>query len=120
LSNTSKSFYIEGTNKNMSEQFSETDKQAFKARVGAASEYSANIQEAMRHNRLRSSDYPLVMSILRAITQGHTEEQWKEENQRSLKALINQPALQTDPHADAADRYEQTASILQDISLWPW
>jgi type I site-specific restriction endonuclease len=105
---------------NTSEHFAETDKQTFKARVGAAAEYSASIQEAMRHNRLRSSDYPLVMSILRAITQGHSEEQWKKENQRALKTLINQPTEQTEPHADATDRYEQTASILKEINLWPW
>jgi hypothetical protein len=102
------------------EQFSETDKQTPRTRVSAAADYSAHMLEAMRHNRLRSSDYPLVMSIMRAITQGHTEEQWKAENQRSLKVLIDQPTDKADPHADATDRYEQTAMILKDINLWPW
>jgi hypothetical protein len=105
---------------NMSEQFSETDKQTPRPKVGEAAVYSARVQEAMRHDRLSSSDYPLVMTIMRAITQGHTEEQWKEEQQRSLKALINQPADKNIPHSDAADRYEQIANNLKDINLWPW
>jgi hypothetical protein len=105
---------------NMSEQFSETDKQTPRPKVGDAAVYSGHMQEAMRHNRLRSSDYHLAMTIMRAIAQGHTEEQWKEENQRSLTALINQPTVTTEPHADATDRYEQTVNVLKDLNLWPW
>jgi|SRR6266567_9572801 hypothetical protein len=105
---------------NMSEQFSETAEQTPRPRVGDAAVYSGHMQEAMRHNQLRSSDYPLVMTIMRAIAQGHTEEQWKEENQRSLKALIDQPTVTTEPHADTTDRYEQITSTLKDINLWPW
>jgi len=104
----------------MSEQFSETDKQSPRLKVGDAAVYSGHMQEAMRHNRLRSSDYHLVMTIMRAITQGHTEEQWKEENQRALKALIDRPADQTEPHGDATNRYEQTVNMLKDLNLWPW
>jgi hypothetical protein len=104
----------------MSEQFSETDKQASSFRASEAAVYSTRIQEAMRHNQLRSSDYPLVMTIMRAIGLGQTEEQWKAEHQYTLRALTDQPTDKTEPHSDAADRYEQTARILNDIDLWPW
>ncbi len=105
---------------NTSEQFLENNEQAPKLKIGEAVVYSSRIQEAMRHNRLSSSDYHLAMTIMRAVAQGHTEEQWKEEQQRSLKLLINQPASQEKAHADAADGYEQTVSNLKDMELWPW
>lgn len=104
----------------MSEQFSETNKQTHGLKVGDADVYSGHMLEAMRYNQLRSADYHLVMTIMRAVTHGQTEEQWKEENQRTLKALTNQPADKTEPHADASNRYEQTVSVLKDLSLWPW
>jgi hypothetical protein len=104
----------------MSEQFSENDKQIHRLKVGDADVYSSRMLEVMRYNRLRSSDYHLVMTILRAITHGQTEEQWKEENQRTLKALLDQPANKTEPHADANNRFEQAVTILKDLNLWPW
>lgn len=88
--------------------------------MSSASAYSASIQEAMRFDRLRSSDYQLVMTILHAVLQGYTEERWQEEQQQPLNALRQQS---TDPrinHADAVDRYEQTVSCLKDLRLWPW
>jgi hypothetical protein len=56
-------------------------------RMTATSAYSARIQEAMRYDKLRSSDYPLVMSIIRAVSQGFTEEKWKTEQQSTVRAL---------------------------------
>ena len=104
----------------MSEQFSETNTHIHKLKVNDADVYSGHMLEAMRYNRLRSSDYHLVMTIMRAVTHGQTEEQWKEENQRALKTLTNQPADKTESHADATNRYEQTVNVLKDLSLWPW
>jgi hypothetical protein len=104
----------------MSKQFAETNKPPSQQRIGSAVTYSACVQEAMRYNKLRSSEYPLVMSILSAVLQGQTEERWKEERQRSLKALTNQPPDKGTFHADAANRYEQTVHCLKDLALWPW
>ncbi len=104
----------------MSKQFPEINEQTSQHRIGNGVAYSARVQEAMRYNKLRSSEYPLVMSILTAMLQGHTEERWKEEQQRSLKTLINQPPDKEMLHADAANRYEQTVDCLKDLTLWPW
>lgn len=104
----------------MSEQVFETNEQSSKRRIGAASAYSARVQEAMRYDKLPSADYSLVMTILDAVAKGYTEEQWKEGQERIVATLINQP---TDPkisHADLDNRYEQTVSCLRDLSLWPW
>lgn len=89
-------------------------------RMTATAAYSAHIQEAMRHNKLRSWNYPLVMSIMRAVSQGFTEEKWKTEQQSAVSALLNQPSDKGIAHADAADRYEQTIALLEDLVLWPW
>ena len=91
-----------------------------KRRIGEASVYSGRIQEAMRYDKLSSANYALVMSILRALIQGYTEEQWQEEQQRALKTLTNQPTDPKTTHADLTNRYEQTISYLKDLSLWPW
>ena len=102
----------------MSKQIFEINGQSSKHRIADA--YSARIQEAMRYDKLPSSNYALVMSILHTLVRGYTEEQWQEEQRRTLKTLTNQP---TDPkiaHADLANRYEQTISSLKDLSLWPW
>lgn len=104
----------------MSEPFSEISVHPPQRRFGSASAYSAHIQEAMRYDKLRSTDYALVMTILHAVLQGHTEEQWEVEQQRSLQALRQQPPEQRSSHADAANRYEQTVRRLQDLLLWPW
>jgi hypothetical protein len=104
----------------MSKQFSETNEPTSQRKIGNAIDYSASVQEAMRYNKLRSSEYPLVISILSAVLQGHSEERWKEEQQRPLKALTNQPPDKGTFHADAANRYEQTVRCLKDLTLWPW
>jgi hypothetical protein len=104
----------------MSKQIFEINGQSSKRRIGNASAYSAHIQEAMRYDRLPSSHYALVMTILNAVVQGHTEEKWKEEQQQALKTLINQPTDPKTAHADLANLYEQTISRLKDLSLWPW
>ena len=84
-----------------------------------ASAYSARVQEAMRHNKLGSAEYPLAMSLMNAVLNGYTEEQWKEQN-RSLKALNERPPEKTLHHGDAANRYEQLVGNLKDLMLWPW
>lgn len=104
----------------MSKQFSETNEQTPTRRNGSAVAYSARIQEAMRYNKLRSSEYPLVMTILRAVTQGYTEERWQEEQQSLLKILANQPTDKGIAHSDANNRYEQVVLSLKDLTLWPW
>jgi hypothetical protein len=86
----------------------------------ATAAYSARIQEAMRYDKLRSADYPLVMSIMRAISQGFTEEQWEAEQQSTVRALREKPVDKKLAHTDVASRYEQTIAELKDISLWPW
>jgi hypothetical protein len=90
------------------------------ARMTEASAYSARIQEAMRYVKLRSSDYPLVMSIMRAVSLGFTEEQWETEQQKIVRALREQPADQQSAHADTTNRYEQTIAVIKDLALWPW
>lgn len=104
----------------MSKQFSEITEPTSQRRVGDAIIYSACVQEAMRYDKLSSSEYPLVMSILSAVLQGQTEEEWREKQQRSLKALTNQPPDKGSSHADATNRYEQTVLRLKDLTLWPW
>lgn len=103
----------------MSEQSFETNKQAYQRRVGNANAYSACVQEAMRYDKLRSADYPLVMTILEAVSRGYTEEQWKKE-QRAVKVLINQPPDKSIAYSDEINRYEQTVHRLKDLALWPW
>src|SRR5581483_2746377 len=104
----------------MSTQFSETDERTPQRRIGDASAYYARVQEAMRYDKLSSSDYALVMTLLNVVSQGYPEERWKTEQQRTLKALTEQPPDKSVPHADAANRYEQTVRRLQGLMLWPW
>ena len=104
----------------MSEPFSETHEQTSQRKISSAVAYSARIQEAMRYDKLSSSDYHLVMTILHAVSEGYTEERWKEEQQRTLKALTNQPPDKRTSHTDTANRYEQTVCCLKDLLLWPW
>jgi hypothetical protein len=89
-------------------------------RIGNAAAYSARIQEAMRYDKLSSSDYRLVIILLKAVREGGTHEQWKEEYQRSVNALVHQPVDEKTSHGDATNRYEQTVSHLKDLALWPW
>jgi hypothetical protein len=86
----------------------------------ATAAYSARIQEAMRYDKLGSRDYALVMSIMRAVSQGFTEEQWETEQQSTVRALREKPVDKKLAHADAASRYEQTIAGLRDLVLWPW
>ncbi len=88
--------------------------------ISRASDYSAHIQEAMRYDRLHSSEYPLVMTILDAVLQGNTEEKWQEGHQRTLNALRQRSPDAATSHADEANRYDQLVSCLKDLSLWPW
>lgn len=104
----------------MSMQFSETGEQTSQRRIGDASAYSACIQEAMRYDKLSSSDYALVMTLLNVVSQGYPEERWKTEQQRILSALTEQPPDKNTSYADAANRYEQVVRRLRDLMLWPW
>ena len=104
----------------MNKRSTEENEQMPSSRMTATAAYSARIQEAMRYDRLRSSDYPLVMSIMHAVSQGFTEEQWKTEQQSIVRALREKPADQQIAHADAACRYEQMIAGIKDLALWPW
>jgi hypothetical protein len=106
--------------KYMSKQFSETPERTSQRKMSSAIAYSSHIQEAMRYDKLSSSDYHLVMTILSAVSEGYTEERWKEEQQRTLKALTNQPPDKGTSHAEAPNRYEQAVCCLKDLQLWPW
>ncbi len=107
----------------MSKQFAEPngspDGHASPPRVSSIT-YSARIQEAMRYDKLYSTDYPLVIAILNAVTRGLTPEQWQEEEQRRITKLTNQAPDKQRTHADTANRYEQTIGNLRDLQLWPW
>ena len=104
----------------MSQDTSEREKLTSQQKMGNATTYSARIQAAMRYDRLSSSDYHLVMTLLKAVRQGDSQEQWKEEYQRTVNALTQQPVDEKTSHADTANRYEQTVSRLKDMTLWPW
>ena len=104
----------------MNKRSAEENESGSAVRLTATAAYSARIQEAMRYEKLRSSDYPLVMSIMRAVSQGFTEEQWKTEQQSIVRALREKPADQQIAHADAACRYEQMIAGIKDLALWPW
>jgi len=82
--------------------------------------YSASIQQAMRYDKLRSSDYPVVMTIMHAVSQGFSKEQWEKEQQRTVSILTKLPPDKKTPYADAANRYEQTIACFKDLLLWPW
>ncbi len=84
------------------------------------SEYAAHIQEAMRHGELRSWEYPVAMTILRALSQGLDEEAWKQEQQRSIEALTQKSPDEKTPHTEASNRYEQIITCFKDMHLWPW
>ena len=104
----------------MHKQILGINEQPSKQRIGEASAYSAHIQEAMRYDKLPSANYAFVMTILHALVQGYTEEQWQKEQQQTVKTLTNQPTDPKTAHADLVNRYEQTISRLKDLSLWPW
>ena len=104
----------------MTEAFTETNEPVSQRSTSRASAYSAHIQEAMRYDRLHSSEYLLVMTILHAVLQGYTEERWQQEQQRSLQALQQQRPDPRATHADEVDAYEQTVCRLKDLLLWPW
>ena len=90
------------------------------SRMSDTTAYSAHIQEAMRYDKLGSLDYSMVLTILHAVAQGWTEEQWKQEQHRTVSVLTKQPPDKQTPHADAANRYEQTIACFKDFVLWPW
>jgi hypothetical protein len=104
----------------MSAQSSEAREKTSPRKVQDASVYSSRVQEAMRYDKLSSSDYALVMTLLDAVLQGYTEERWKTEQQRILKVLTDQPPDQRVAYADAANRSEQVVGRLKDLTLWPW
>jgi hypothetical protein len=104
----------------MSKQSSGANEQISSSRMSDTAAYSAHIQEAMRYNKLRSSDYHIVMTIMHAVSHGLTEEKWENEQQSTVNILTNQPPEEKTPHADAANRYEQTIARFKDLVLWPW
>jgi len=103
----------------MSNQTPETANQVASNR-GKSSTYAAYIQEAMRHGELRSWEYPVAMTIHRALMQGLDEEAWKQEQQRSIEALSQKSPDEKTPHTEASNRYEQLVACFKDMDLWPW
>jgi hypothetical protein len=104
----------------MRKQSSETYELHPSGRMSDATAYSAHIQEAMRYDKLGSLDYSMVLTILHAVAQGWTEEQWKQEQHRTVSMLSQQPTDKASSFADAANRYEQTIAYFKDLVLWPW
>ncbi len=104
----------------MSKQSSETHEPNSSGRMSDTAAYSTRIQEAMRYDKLGSSDYLMVLTILRAVAQGWTEEQWKQEQRRTVSVLTQLPADKQTPQVDAANRYERTIACFKDLVLWPW
>jgi hypothetical protein len=104
----------------MSKQPSEANEKNSSSRMSETAAYSAHIQEAMRYDKLRPSDYHIVMTIMHAVSQGLTEEKWENEQQSAVSVLTNQPPDKKTRHTDAANRYEQTIACFKDLGLWPW
>ena len=104
----------------MSKQTSGANELISSSRMSDTAEYSAHIQEAMRYNKLGISEYHIAMTIMHAISRGLNEEKWKNEQQKVVSKLTNQPPDEKTPHADAANRYEQTIAYFKDLLLWPW
>ncbi|HYX48926.1 MAG TPA: hypothetical protein VE843_04250 [Ktedonobacteraceae bacterium] len=104
----------------MSKQPAKANEQISSSRLSDTAIYSAHIQEAMRYDKLRPSDYHMAMTIMRAVSQGLTEEKWENEQQATIRVLTNQPPDEKAPHTDAASRYEQTIDCFKDLGLWPW
>ena len=104
----------------MNKRSTEENESIASGRMTATAAYSAHIQEAMRYDKLRPSDYHIVMTIKHAISQGLTEEKWENEQQSTVNVLKNQPTDKKTSHTDAANRYEQTIDCFKDLGLWPW
>jgi hypothetical protein len=105
--------------KNMNKP-SKANEQISSGRLSETAAYSARIQEAMRYDKLRPSDYHIVMTIMRAISQESSQEKWENEQQSTVNALTDQPPDERKPHTEAANRYEQTIACFKDLGLWPW
>ena len=97
----------------------ETGEHSRQQRMRDASAYSARLQEVMRYNRLPSSDYPFAMAILRTISQGDTEEKWKEALQRRKISHYPSPEKELSS-ADTDDDFAQLVLRLKGLMLWPW
>ena len=104
----------------MSKQTSGANELISSSRMSDTAEYSAHIQEAMRYNKLRTSEYHIAMTIMHAISHGLNKEMWENEQQSAVNKLTNQPPDEKTPHADVANRYEQTIANFKDLLLWPW
>jgi hypothetical protein len=104
----------------MNKQPSEINEKPGQRKVENASAYSAHIQEVMRYDKLSSTDYHLVMTILNAVSKGDTEEHWKEEQHRALKPLLKQASDKAEDAADGPNGYEQMVLRLKGLMLWPW
>lgn len=104
----------------MNKKSSEINEKPAQRQVGNASAYSAHIQEVMRYDKLSSTDYHLVMTILNAVSKGDTEDRWKEEQQRTLKPLLNQTPATKDASTNSVSGYDQMVLRLKGLMLWPW
>jgi hypothetical protein len=98
----------------------ETGEHSRQQRTRDANAYSARLQEVMRYNRLPSSDYPFAMAILRAISQGDTEEKWKEAFQQRRKISRYPSPEKESSSADTDNDFAQLVLRLKGLMLWPW
>jgi hypothetical protein len=104
----------------MSDQFAEAHEPFSSKRTWEIMAYSARIQEAMRYDKLSSSDYHLAMTIMEAVSRGLTEQKWRQEQHKAISFLINRLPDEAAPHVDVANRYEQMVACFKDLFLWPW
>jgi hypothetical protein len=104
----------------MNKQPSEINEKPAQRQVGNASAYSAHIQEVMRYDKLSSTDYHLVMTILNAVSRGDSEEHWKEEQHRALKPLLSQTSDTPEAATNSSNGYELLVQRLKGLQLWPW
>jgi hypothetical protein len=104
----------------MDKPYAETGERSPQQRMHDAVVYSAHVQEAMRYNRLSTSGYALVMTILRAVSQGDTEEKWREEQQQKRK-ILHRPSVEKETlSVSTDDDYKQLVHSLKELTLWPW
>ena len=103
----------------MTEHSSDQQRQFALNRLKSA-DYAGHIQEAMRYNRLSSQEYNIVIALMRAVTQGQSQDEWEKELNRTVSVMKNQEPDQKLPHADEPNRYVQMIEHLRDIELWPW
>src|SRR6266567_1245075 len=99
----------------MSKQTSGANEQISSSRMSDTADYSAHIQEAMRYNKLRPSEYHIAMTIMHAISHGLNEEKWENEQQGAVKMLTNDGSS---PYNHVADSFPSLRQLYRLINLF--